>query len=73
MVSVLMNSILLRIIVFPATKHEEILEFMQDHIEFHKDILAHGFFRGFVDGEDFKNTQIICKTGIEYRMGTAEA
>lgn len=34
--------------------------------------MAHGLFRGFVDGEDFKNTVLVCKTGIEYRMGIAE-
>lgn len=31
-------------------------------------ILAHGFFRGFVNGENFTNTILLCKTGIEYRL-----
>lgn len=31
-------------------------------------ILAHGFFRGFVDGENFADTVLLCKTGIEYRL-----
>lgn len=60
------------IVVFPATRHEEIIDFMKDHLEFQKEILAHGLFRGFVDGEHFENTTLICKTGIEYRMGIAE-
>lgn len=45
---------------------------MKDHFEYHKEILAHGLFRGFVDGEDYANTTLVCKTGIEYRMGIME-
>lgn len=58
--------------VFSATRHEEVLDFMKENFSLQPDILAHGFFRGFVDGEDFANTQIICKTGVEYRMGITE-
>lgn len=45
---------------------------MKDHFEYHKEILAHGVFRGFIDGENYANTTLVCKTGIEYRMGIME-
>lgn len=54
---------------FSATRHEEILQFMTDNVNYKGDILAHGFFDGFVDGENFTNAKLICKTGVEYRMG----
>lgn len=55
--------------VFSITKHEEVLEYMKDNPKLQRDgILAHGFFRGFISGEHFKNTVLLCKTGIEYRL-----
>lgn len=42
---------------------------MIDNLEHQRDILAHGVFRGFVNGDNFENTVLIAKTGIEYRMG----
>lgn len=55
--------------VFNIERHLEILDFMKANPIIQRDgILAHGFFRGFVDGEDFQNTILLCKTGIEYRL-----
>lgn len=59
-------------LVFDATKHWDILEFMKENVAYNNDILAHGFFSGFIDGEDFSNSKLICKTGVEYRMGVPQ-
>lgn len=40
-----------------------------DHNDYAHDILAHGLFRGFVDGDNYENTELICKAGVQYRMG----
>lgn len=52
---------------FNAVRHEEILDFIKENPEYQRDILAHGIFRGFINGENFENTTLITKTGLEYR------
>lgn len=43
---------------------------LKEEDEYRRDILATGFFRGFIDGENYMSSTLICKTGIEYRFGT---
>lgn len=59
-------------VAFGAERCDEILNYLKDHPNYTKSILAYGIFRGFVDGENFADSQLICKTAVEYRMGTAE-
>lgn len=55
-------------VVFNIEKLDEILDFMGEHTAYRQDILANGIFRGFGGGEDYQNTTLLVKTGVEYRL-----